>query len=235
MMSRWSATALLTTILSPGIGLRAQEVAYPINKLTPTQQYHQDRTTLLIRNTHKLAVSVTMDRQEYLPGEAAQIRITITNPTFEPLEVFDPFLAQTGKMEMLEKKIVGQTASWNNVNPDAYGAPRSDQLPTRFMAASETLERKLFSYDDRFDKKERLIRMPEEPGEYRLVYTYAGQPVDFKMVPARLELIAYVVFEKEDPPLQYGSGASAKMVRVPRDARVAVLGAGGFHHILISR
>src|SRR5438270_5337794 len=94
--------------------LSGQEEAPVIGHLSPIQKYHQDRNQLLGGNTSKLRLSVSLDRQEYLPGEAAQVTITIENGTTDALEVFEPFVGETGTMEVLEKR----DGQWQPQNPD---------------------------------------------------------------------------------------------------------------------
>ena len=225
---------------------------------TPVEQYHLDRKIQLDRNTGKLRAVLKLDRAEYLPGEVALLTITVTNPTAVSLEVFDPFYVLTGSIEMSIKKTVGQKTEWQTTAPDplcCVGILRADTLPTRVFAAGEILERQFASHEPHFgaDFVRRvqvtsqipesphqaaipLIRMPEYAGEFELTYTYCPtQAVQFRVVPAIAESVAYARLEKQDPPLRYGNGEHVRLVPLPRDVILAVLSAGGTHYIVASR
>ena len=49
------------------------------------------RARAMKQNSHKMQCSLRLDREVYLAGETARVRLTVTNPTHELIEVFNPF------------------------------------------------------------------------------------------------------------------------------------------------
>jgi hypothetical protein len=146
----------------------------------------------LAKNHSKLKVTLKLDREEYFPGEIAELTITIQNPTSEKLQVRKPFTPETGTLDLLEK---------NNIMAKAYGleygpigaGPYVIEVagtvkppePTVRMKPGVTFVRRFHSYDrgicDVSDCKAILAgSAPPRAGEFRL--TYWGGHVDFRVV-----------------------------------------------------
>jgi len=47
------------------------------------------REDIISANTNKLRVTLVMDRQEYFPSQSAIVKLSVTNPESEPLEVWE--------------------------------------------------------------------------------------------------------------------------------------------------
>src|SRR5262249_32295862 len=55
----------------------------------------------ILDNTRSLAVALEMDRNEYLPGEVATVKIIVTNRNDKAIEVLKPFDFRSASLEML--------------------------------------------------------------------------------------------------------------------------------------
>src|SRR5258708_3681494 len=81
-------------------------LALPIHAQSPmTIQKPRTREQIaeIRRNTHRLRVSVKVDRDIYFPGEEATINVSVENPTSQMLEVIEPFRSDTGSLELMAR------------------------------------------------------------------------------------------------------------------------------------
>ncbi|MBV8843023.1 MAG: hypothetical protein JO307_09440 [Bryobacterales bacterium] len=204
------------------------------NQQSPEPQYVQVRRVQVQQNTLRLRVTLALDEQYYLPGEAAQIGITITNPTPDALEVWEPFRIQTGELQMWPTKLV-------NGKPTVYGDRASCCMSpppvtmTQWVAAGQTISRMLTSADRNFDSTipYPIGAAPQDPGDYRLVYTYgAPNPLDFHVLSLTIENVVSVPLLL---PRQVTSAETGKVYQVPRRLVILILGGEGMHYIAISQ
>lgn len=207
----------------------AQQVARQLDLSKP----RDDREFVLGQNTRKLSVTLKLDRDEYLPGEVAQLTITIRNPTAENLEVFEPFIPGTGSI-WLEQK----TSDDPGKKPMPYMGPmccyiqgRSENLPTRRISSGASIVRTFQSYDSQFGLSGELFSIPTHAsGEFQLEYAYGGGPVKFRVLRVAVGVSSQVTFEKRR---DYFDGQ--KMRSSARTVGLAVVIAGGKHYIVASR
>jgi hypothetical protein len=189
------------------------------------------RLMQLEANTAKLNVAVALDRSEYLPGETAEVTISVVNPTVSVVEAFEPFRRNTGVLHVAlqpgtEQKTIARPSQ-------DFWAGRLETAPTHLFAASESLTRTLHSYDDHFDSHTmRLFAVPDYPGEFQLEYSsysYRATPAKFRVIPAVMSLVSFVPLQKQG---QYKSGD--KMVSYARNVALLALQAGGKHYVVAS-
>jgi hypothetical protein len=223
--------ALSLTLTLAGIALvlfsvagLAQEV-YPVG-VTGAQTYQQNRRDLLRQNASKLKVSISLDQQEYLPGEAAQVHISLTNPTPVPLEVYEPFKIETGAMVVYATKTVGGKTLIVSSGQICCSASPPDTM-TRTLAASESVSGTFNSNEAHFNSAEPMAIIPYEPGNYRLAYTHGPGTSDFKVLQATVEGAVSVPLEKSGQTVSGG-----KTHAIPRRTMLILLKAGTIHYIV---
>jgi hypothetical protein len=139
-----------------------------------------DALDAIIANNWRLKVQVALDRSVYFPSEAATVTINVRNPTSAALQVFTPFLASTGCLEVEPGNQDGPCNSEATAN-----------TPTTIMQPGEERQITLNSYNHQFDAD--LYAMPgggapRQAGKYTLIYLYinASQP-QFQVVHPHLE------------------------------------------------
>jgi hypothetical protein len=177
MKKRWSVGVSLC-FLTLGPTALAQDVLDP-------------RSDQLSDNKAKLVVTLKLDREVYLPGELGQLTITVQNPTAQDLEIWKPFVSETGTVGLLQK---------GNVSARAYGleygpvSPGPDIIeppgppppgPTVTIRSGEQLVKTLQFFDKILGETpdtEMLFAGSAPPwsGDYRVVYW--GQSADFHVV-----------------------------------------------------
>jgi hypothetical protein len=214
---------LLAVLCVAALNLYGQLEVYPITAL-PSGKVRENQ---IAANTEKLRVAITMDRQEYLPGEAAEITISIVNPTTDPLEVYEPFKNQTGTMWVDIQRTPGQQALGHQGEPLCCPHGRGT---TRWFASGETAASTFQSGGDHFGARGPMVVIPEQPGGYRLYYLYgSAQPVNFTVIPATVALETYVALQR---PGQYTIGTVTKVSQ--RRVPVAVVKSGDKYHVVAS-
>lgn len=141
----------------------------------------------LLYSTQKLQLSVTMDRTEYLPGEAAEITFAVSNPG-AAIVVPTPFSWKTGCVYR----------SWK-VGDEFRDPPETlcrsvviDGTSTTTFAPGERREKVLKSYDHLFESGVEVLDTGggvSDPGTYRLVYHWAGSAAmaEYTVVSPKLE------------------------------------------------
>ncbi len=107
-------------------------------------------------NTAKLRMTMLLDKEEYLPGQTAEISLTATNPTDARLEVWVP-------------KLSGALF----VKPESAGfCECSPASATLWLEPGETIESNI------------LAQLPDAPGEYTLIaYPPPSAPVKCRVLP----------------------------------------------------
>ena len=70
---------------------------------------------VLGHNSRRMISKLELDRQEYLAGELFKLTITVTNPTPDALEIYDPFHGSTSGIDLMrlanskdDKELAGQ-------------------------------------------------------------------------------------------------------------------------------
>ena len=220
MMIRRSLACLVTFVFLNSLRLAAQIADVP------------DRLIQLKRNTLELSVQLKLDRKEYLAGEDATLTITVVNPTSKALEVLEPFNIKTGgiNLQVKDPSKVAEfgTEWWGHSHP--FSGPSLD-APSVILQPGTTLERKFRLSDDHFGLKLPILRgMPGKPGEYRLVYSYGGNLIEFQVIVPRLE--SWTKVQLQQPALLNDKGVVRELQRF-----VAILAVEdrGEHLVLASR
>ena len=153
-------------------------------RLTPPQQ-------AILTSTRSLIVKLETDRAEYLPGEIAVVKITVTNPKSEAMQVLQPFDGRSGGLDMLQ---------WNEVNGGGYSPcwrdahrtrPINWDAPLAWIPAAASLETKVSTLDQSAawaDFARSDLSVGRAPGEYAAEYTLVpGSMVKFRVLPAIVE------------------------------------------------
>jgi hypothetical protein len=192
------------------------------------QSPSQARDMALRANTAKLKVTVILDRDEYLPGEAPEITISISNSTTGPLEVFEPFKVATAGFWVDAQRGAGQTTDYRPAAPVCCADDLS-AAPTRLFASGEIVARTLRVSDQRVPGEIGAIQFPKNPGAYKLYYMYGGVPVNFRVVAADLMSEAYIPLATGGE-YTVGKQTTAFRRRVP----IAVLQAAGRNYVVAS-
>jgi hypothetical protein len=125
----------------------------------------------LVINTSNMKVSVTMDREAYLPGEVAQITLTVTNPTSTAVVSLTPFLDSNSCFGSFRKDQPEQ-------EKDLLCSSReeTDRPITTTFAPGESRQMTLNSYDRQFGIGPSVLvsrSVPTHPGLYTFVFQYA--------------------------------------------------------------
>jgi hypothetical protein len=226
------AIPLFAMLLSSAPCLAAQIRAdREITNSSPAERYHMQRADMLNRNTAKLTVSVQLDRTVYLPGELAEVAISVTNNTETPLEAFKPFLLSAGSIEVSELRTVGGQTAWQDLNPD-NSITRKDDLPAYIFAAGESFQKKMKSDEPLFDfDRFPLLRVPKRPGRYKVTYTYGGhKPPEFDVIPALIRKLECAQFAATS---EYVSKSKQRFT-LKRQVNAAVLESSGNFHVVIT-
>ncbi|MBV8843024.1 MAG: hypothetical protein JO307_09445 [Bryobacterales bacterium] len=221
-------TCAVGTLITSGHLVHGQQPAQPVYP-NGNDTLHQQREMLLEKNTSSLDVTVSLDRADYLPGEAACATISIANMTASALEVFEPFKPGTGA-PYVQAQLTPPDTPYKAEERRCCTFGRRDTLPTRWFAAGEVFQQSFNSYDDWLGGNIESFRIPQEPGHYKLSFIY-GPPAsaNFVVLPATLGRDAYVPLQKSG---QYSSGG--KTFQVQRVVPLVVLDSGAMHHLVIS-
>jgi hypothetical protein len=193
----------------------------------------------LLENQAKLHVTLTLDRQAYLPGELAELTISIVNPTTQGLEIPQPFSQGTGALMLLEKDrrtregvVPGYTPAL--LEPDemqhlpGYEPP---PLPSVHIEAGGSIVKQFRSWDPAKGNWGWLIYRGSAPtwaGEFRLEY-WGGQ-VDFRVMSPSFEGMTRILLPEWEDVLV---GVHGEMERRQRRTFAFVLEAEGEHYVCV--
>jgi hypothetical protein len=200
---------------------------YVLGTMTPEQKK-------LLEDTRSLTVKLAMDRQEYLPGEVAAVKITVTNEKNQAIQVMKPFTGVNGGLDMLYHS---DKAGPGLFGPCFMNSHREREIywggPVVWMAAWETQEITVSTLDqespwDEFARGNKSV--PREPGEYAAEYTLVpGSMVKFRVVPVVIEQIA----SGRLPDVVQGNRPD-RQISIPRYSRAAVLQAGNQRFLVVT-
>jgi hypothetical protein len=196
----------------------------------------------LFENAYRVNVTMTLDRQDYLPGELAELTITITNSTPQVLDIPRPFSVGTGALLLLERRRARpgehpyREPGWlpAEVWPDV--APRRGPevpLPSIRIGPGETISRKFLSWDQSAEPPGwgRLIyggSTPTWAGDFRLEYW--GGHVEFRVMrPALVALSKIYLPEWED----FVVDSQGRTEKRQRRTFAFVLEAEGRHYVCL--
>jgi hypothetical protein len=165
------------------------------------------RAQAIRSNTRKMECSLELDRAVYMAGETARVRLTVTNPTHELIEVFDPFQRENAWINLYGARKLNSddpptTPTWRPLSSDVPSGWQGlsflrDQEATRIQSAwfrpgeSRTFE--FESSENWFGAS--LSPWPgggttSRPGKYQARYTYCVQATaEFEVVNPRLDLV----------------------------------------------
>jgi len=199
----------------------------------------------LWRNTGRLLGTLQLDRQVYFPAEDATLKITITNPTSQTMEVYDALHIQNGQISLYRRDPLRKNpygAEWLPLNPSGHNSGG----PTIFIQPGQPLEKE-FVFSDPATRSPRdaqgklkadicgECRIPEQEGEYRFLFR-GGAQADFRVVWPSLEQWTEVTFQR---PYQFQvTNPDGKQVggprTTPRRVGVMVLGYQGSHVVAVT-
>lgn len=102
----------------------------------------REQLTQIVKNTRKLQVRVTLDRDSYFPGEEPTATITVENRTPQVLEVLDPM--QIGRLNLMVRdpsKLKSWGTEWVHLDPERGAAEELGlDAPSRFLNPSEKIQ-----------------------------------------------------------------------------------------------
>lgn len=127
-------------------------------------------------DTSNMKVTVSMDRQTYLPGEEAQITLTVSNPGSGPVVSLAPFLTFTSCLYSIRTDTPPPAQLMPGAQTLCQSVPITGSITTTF-ASGETRRMVLNSYDKLFDASEKAYRgggVPTTPGAYSLRFEYGA-------------------------------------------------------------
>jgi hypothetical protein len=133
-----------------------------------------------------MKVTVTMDRQTYLPGEIAQMTLEVSNPGSTRVMSLTPFISTTGCLGFQQK--VGK-------RPFGLVSCGTSDLDASMMTAfapGESKKMVLNSYDPMFDIDTSAMQgdgVPSRPGTFGLIYRYghSAAAAEYTVAAAKLE------------------------------------------------
>lgn len=123
-----------------------------------------------------MKAAVSLDRETYLPGEAAQITFTVTNPASKAVVSLTPFLGATSCVGIVRK--VGDQSKQAGPSSPCWSAP-IDSSNTAKFGPGETKQLVLNSYDKLFGLDSTTLfsrSMPASAGKYAIVFRYGTSP-----------------------------------------------------------
>jgi hypothetical protein len=147
-------------------------------------------------DTSNMKVRVSMDRETYLPGEVAQITLTVTNLANTPVVSLKPFLASTSCLTNLRKIGSEFKASVGNalaVDGGGCGSATIERSNTTTLGPGESKQVLLNSYDKLFDFDPTALftrSVPLHPATYAISFLFGASvsaQAEYAVVPAKLE------------------------------------------------
>jgi len=150
--------------------------------------YGQELGTLAF-DTSNMKVTVTMDRETYLPGEAAEITLRVSNPASTPVKSLSPFLSSTSCLYSMKRD---QPLRIGGPPPSNCGSVPDSSNTTTFVAG-ELKQVVLNSYENLFDIDLAAMTgrsVPTTPGTYSLMFQYgatASAQVEYAVSDAKVE------------------------------------------------
>jgi hypothetical protein len=167
---------------------------------TAHAQYTPGPSTLSF-DTSNMKVAVSMDRAVYLPGEAAEITLEVSNPGAAAVLTLKPFTAATGCIYVSWK--VGDEFQYPPL--DLCKPYVVDSTTTTTFAAGQSEQRMYRSYDNLLDLGTSFMSsraVPGNAGIYRLNYRYGSSTAsaEFTVVAPKLEASAFA--RVRDEPLR---------------------------------
>jgi hypothetical protein len=147
------------------------------------------RSTEVVDTSSIMRTAISLDREVYLPGEVAQITMTVTNPDSRPVLSWTPFITDSSCLELAIK---GKTP---RVDESCGAGDPEDRPKTTTFAPGETKQLVLNSFDPMFGTNiwplgSQGARAPISPGDYTLTFEYGLAPaadLDFRVAPTTLE------------------------------------------------
>jgi hypothetical protein len=139
--------------------------------------YCQEEPGTLQFDTSKMKVTIAMDRETYLPGEAAQVTFEVSNPSSTAVVSLVPFIPATGCLSTL-RYLCGYM-------------PIDSSLLTTF-GPGETKRIVLNSYGSAWENGPPVMETgatPTLPGKYRIAYQYGNSTAaaEYTVLHAKLE------------------------------------------------
>jgi hypothetical protein len=125
----------------------------------------------LVINTSNMKVGVTLDRETYLPGEVAQITLTVTNPASTAVVSLTPFLDSSSCFGSFRKDQPEQEKGLLCSSQE-----ETDRPITTTFAPGESKQMTLNSYDTQFGIGPSIFvtrSVPGRAGAYEFVFQYA--------------------------------------------------------------
>jgi hypothetical protein len=116
-----------------------------------------------------------------------------------------------------------------------YWTGRKETAPTLWFSPGETVTRTLHSSDGEFDNQTmRLFEVPNEPGQFQLLYTY-----HYRTVPAKFRVLPAVLLTPVFVPLQatgqYQSDTTNRIITYQKHVALLVVQALGKYYIVASQ
>ncbi len=142
-------------------------------------------------DTSNMKVTVAMDRAEYLPGEIAQITLTVSNPASKPVVSLAPFSSSTTCLYSTLKN--GDPKREREAISTACASVPINTSNTTTFGPGESKRLVLNSFDRLFELSRPSLFggfAPATPGDYLLAFQFGGSaavPAEYKVRTAKLE------------------------------------------------
>ena len=225
-------SALMKVLLIAGAALPAvigQEKALVLGPQSLVPNAHVQQVHA---NTGLIRVEVTLDRDIYLRGEVMHLTMTVSNPTSETLEVFDP-AATVWDFLHWGSRSLSPFANWEQLQ----GEPPSDQDPnwsasTVWLLPGQRIERQVIGRgpavgDGALQQSDRFMVYYG----YLDWLSHAGQAA-FRVVQPRVVAASPVRLQNLK---QQSDGSTGDVKETPRYTYGAVLEANQKRYIVVSR
>ena len=153
--------------------------------------YGQEPPSAFDFDTSNMKVTVTMDRETYLPGEIARVTLEVSNPGSTRVVSLTPFLSATGCLGFQQK--VGKRP-FGLVN---CGTSDLDASNVTAFGPGESKKMVLNSYDSMFDIDTSAMQgdgVPSRTGTFGLIYRYgrSAAAAEYTVAAAKLQADATV-------------------------------------------
>jgi hypothetical protein len=169
-------------------------------------------------DTSNMKVTVSLDRQTYLPGEVAQVTLEVSNPAGVSVTTLKPFDPDTGCI------------NWYPYCGSAWIVPAN----TTTFSPGETRKVVLNSFDETFDSSRPVMEgggVPTKPGEYPMTYRYGTTRAQAKYIVASAQLEAEAIVRLPDVTISHD--APSPPYTVPSTVHVVALRSEGISYICV--
>ncbi len=214
--------------------------AWPPMAAQPTPP--NDHLGQVFENAGRLTLEVTLDRQEFLSGESVWVTWAVSNPTTEPLEVFDPQWQAGFNLLKWGHRIAPEMDQWEPCTPDSLGEQGvAWGSPTITLGPGQRVEIRSVFFGGECPGCEAVIGASKPlpvAGRYIIDYCYVERGdncahAEFNIVEPLVRKSAFVRLNAvyRQPPEE----GSDEVVESPLYANALLLDSGGKRYVVVAR